>query len=145
VFVVRLRDDAGNFMPGVRCGDNGPKQGLLGVDNGQVGIGRGADGGVFGGRQVVPVTGGRAWLVAGLLHHLGYGSTGACQGRRGSGSGGGGRSSCWHQRMRASLTRTLNVLVPPCLCMMVLVCCADLATQCARAAGRPAGPLCTGG
>ncbi|PSC76022.1 acyl-oxidase [Micractinium conductrix] len=36
VFVVRLRDDAGNFMPGVRCGDNGPKQGLLGVDNGQI-------------------------------------------------------------------------------------------------------------
>ncbi|KAL4422831.1 hypothetical protein ABPG75_009028 [Micractinium tetrahymenae] len=36
VFVVRLRDDNGNFMPGVRCGDNGPKQGLLGVDNGQI-------------------------------------------------------------------------------------------------------------
>ncbi|KAL4448859.1 hypothetical protein ABPG77_007576 [Micractinium sp. CCAP 211/92] len=36
VFVVRLRDDSGNFMPGVRCADNGPKQGLNGVDNGQI-------------------------------------------------------------------------------------------------------------
>lgn len=36
VFVVRLRDDQGNFMPGVRCADCGPKQGLQGVDNGQI-------------------------------------------------------------------------------------------------------------
>jgi acyl-CoA oxidase len=34
VFAVRLRDDAGNAMPGVRCADHGPKQGLNGVDNG---------------------------------------------------------------------------------------------------------------
>jgi acyl-CoA oxidase len=36
VFVVRLRDDSGNVMPGVRIADNGPKQGLNGVDNGQI-------------------------------------------------------------------------------------------------------------
>lgn len=36
VFAVHLRDASGRFLPGVRCGDNGPKQGLLGVDNGQV-------------------------------------------------------------------------------------------------------------
>ena len=36
VFVVHLRDAAGSFLPGVRCADNGPKQGLLGVDNGQI-------------------------------------------------------------------------------------------------------------
>lgn len=36
VFVVRLRDDAGNLMPGVRTADNGPKMGLNGVDNGQI-------------------------------------------------------------------------------------------------------------
>jgi acyl-CoA oxidase len=36
VFVVRLRDDAGNILPGVRIKDNGPKQGLNGVDNGQI-------------------------------------------------------------------------------------------------------------
>ncbi|KAL4517722.1 hypothetical protein Ndes2526B_g02124 [Nannochloris sp. 'desiccata'] len=36
VFVVRLRDDSGNLMPGVRCADNGPKMGLNGVDNGQI-------------------------------------------------------------------------------------------------------------
>ena len=36
VFVVRLRDDAGNLMPGVRAADNGPKMGLNGVDNGQI-------------------------------------------------------------------------------------------------------------
>ncbi|KAI7838260.1 hypothetical protein COHA_007949 [Chlorella ohadii] len=36
VFIVHLRDANGNFMPGVRCADNGPKQGLLGVDNGQI-------------------------------------------------------------------------------------------------------------
>lgn len=36
VFVVRLRDDEGNVMPGVRIADNGAKQGLNGVDNGQV-------------------------------------------------------------------------------------------------------------
>jgi acyl-CoA oxidase len=36
VFVVRLRDDNGNLMPGVRCADNGPKMGLNGVDNGQI-------------------------------------------------------------------------------------------------------------
>ena len=35
-FVVRMRDDAGNMMPGVRAADNGPKMGLNGVDNGQV-------------------------------------------------------------------------------------------------------------
>ncbi|KAL4857436.1 Acyl-coenzyme A oxidase 3 [Chlorella vulgaris] len=35
VFVVRLRDDSGGVWPGVRIADNGPKQGLLGVDNGQ--------------------------------------------------------------------------------------------------------------
>jgi acyl-CoA oxidase len=34
VFVVRLRDDLGSLMPGVRIADNGPKQGLNGVDNG---------------------------------------------------------------------------------------------------------------
>ncbi len=36
VFVVRLRDDAGNIMPGVRIKDHGPKMGLNGVDNGQI-------------------------------------------------------------------------------------------------------------
>lgn len=36
VFVVRLRDDGGALMPGVRIADNGPKQGLNGVDNGQI-------------------------------------------------------------------------------------------------------------
>jgi acyl-CoA oxidase len=36
VFAVRLRDDAGAVMPGVRIADNGPKQGLNGVDNGQI-------------------------------------------------------------------------------------------------------------
>lgn len=36
VFVVRLRDDTGMLMPGVRIEDNGPKQGLNGVDNGQI-------------------------------------------------------------------------------------------------------------
>lgn len=36
VFVVRLRDDAGAVLPGVRIMDNGPKQGLNGVDNGQI-------------------------------------------------------------------------------------------------------------
>lgn len=36
VFVVRLRDDVGNVLPGVRIKDNGPKQGLNGVDNGQI-------------------------------------------------------------------------------------------------------------
>ena len=36
VFVVRLRDDSGNILPGVRIKDNGPKQGLNGVDNGQI-------------------------------------------------------------------------------------------------------------
>ena len=36
VFVVRLRDDAGKPMPGVRILDNGPKAGLNGVDNGQI-------------------------------------------------------------------------------------------------------------
>jgi acyl-CoA oxidase len=32
VFVVRLRDDAGRIMPGVRIKDMGPKMGLNGVD-----------------------------------------------------------------------------------------------------------------
>ena len=36
VFVVRLRDDNGKLMPGVRIRDNGPKAGLNGVDNGQI-------------------------------------------------------------------------------------------------------------
>lgn len=36
VFVVRLRSDAGDLMPGVRIKDNGPKAGLNGVDNGQI-------------------------------------------------------------------------------------------------------------
>ena len=36
VFVVRLRDDAGAIMPGVRIKDMGPKMGLNGVDNGQI-------------------------------------------------------------------------------------------------------------
>lgn len=36
VFVVRLRDDDGVIMPGVRIKDNGPKMGLNGVDNGQI-------------------------------------------------------------------------------------------------------------
>lgn len=36
VFVVRLRDDHGMLMPNVRIKDNGPKQGLNGVDNGQI-------------------------------------------------------------------------------------------------------------
>lgn len=34
VFVVRLRDERGRVMPGVRIKDNGPKAGLNGVDNG---------------------------------------------------------------------------------------------------------------
>lgn len=36
VFVVRLRDDAGRIMRGIRIKDNGPKAGLNGVDNGQI-------------------------------------------------------------------------------------------------------------
>jgi acyl-CoA oxidase len=36
VFVVRLRDEQGNFTPGVRIKDNGHKAGLNGVDNGQI-------------------------------------------------------------------------------------------------------------
>lgn len=36
VFVVPLRDDSNNVLPGVRIKDNGPKQGLNGVDNGQI-------------------------------------------------------------------------------------------------------------
>lgn len=36
IFVVRIRDDAGNIMPGIRIRDNGPKMGLNGVDNGQM-------------------------------------------------------------------------------------------------------------
>lgn len=36
VFIVRLRDDNGTVMPGVRIFDNGAKQGLNGVDNGQI-------------------------------------------------------------------------------------------------------------
>ncbi|KAG2451240.1 hypothetical protein HYH02_003847 [Chlamydomonas schloesseri] len=36
VFVVRLRDDAGRLMPGVRIQDQGPKMGLNGVDNGRI-------------------------------------------------------------------------------------------------------------
>ena len=38
VFVVRLRDDAGNPVPGVRTVDNGAKMGLNGVDNGQASL-----------------------------------------------------------------------------------------------------------
>ena len=36
VFAVRLRDDAGAPAAGVTIADNGPKQGLNGVDNGQI-------------------------------------------------------------------------------------------------------------
>jgi acyl-CoA oxidase len=36
VFVVRLRNDDGSMVRGVRIKDNGPKQGLNGVDNGQI-------------------------------------------------------------------------------------------------------------
>lgn len=36
VFVVRIRDDEGQVMPGVRIRDHGPKMGLNGVDNGQI-------------------------------------------------------------------------------------------------------------
>lgn len=36
VFIVRLRDDQGITLPGVRIKDNGAKQGLNGVDNGQI-------------------------------------------------------------------------------------------------------------
>lgn len=36
VFVVHIRDDAGQLSPGVRIKDNGPKMGLNGVDNGQI-------------------------------------------------------------------------------------------------------------
>mmetsp|Transcript_30316 Transcript_30316/g.55398 ORF Transcript_30316/g.55398 Transcript_30316/m.55398 type:complete len:644 (-) Transcript_30316:901-2832(-) len=36
VFVVRLRDDTGKLMPGVRITDHGAKQGLNGVDNGRI-------------------------------------------------------------------------------------------------------------
>ena len=36
MFVVRIRDDAGNLMPGVRIKDHGAKMGLNGVDNGQI-------------------------------------------------------------------------------------------------------------
>ena len=36
VFVVRLRDDQGQLVQGVRIKDNGPKAGLNGVDNGQI-------------------------------------------------------------------------------------------------------------
>ncbi|GIL55049.1 hypothetical protein Vafri_10685 [Volvox africanus] len=36
VFVVRIRDDQGRLMPGVRIADQGPKMGLNGVDNGRI-------------------------------------------------------------------------------------------------------------
>eukprot|EP01023_Acetabularia_acetabulum_P007532 TRINITY_DN1327_c1_g2_i2.p1 TRINITY_DN1327_c1_g2~~TRINITY_DN1327_c1_g2_i2.p1 ORF type:complete len:625 (+),score=114.18 TRINITY_DN1327_c1_g2_i2:63-1937(+) len=36
VFVVRLRDAAGNICPGIRIDDNGPKMGMNGVDNGRI-------------------------------------------------------------------------------------------------------------
>ncbi|KAK2078063.1 hypothetical protein QBZ16_003931 [Prototheca wickerhamii] len=36
VFIVRLRDDSGRNLPGVRTADNGAKMGLNGVDNGQI-------------------------------------------------------------------------------------------------------------
>ncbi|GAB4820084.1 hypothetical protein N2152v2_007130 [Parachlorella kessleri] len=36
VFMVRLRDDQGRVSPGVRISDHGAKQGLNGVDNGQI-------------------------------------------------------------------------------------------------------------
>ncbi|KAF6252133.1 acyl-CoA dehydrogenase/oxidase [Scenedesmus sp. NREL 46B-D3] len=36
VFMVRIRDDYGTVMPGVRIKDHGPKMGLNGVDNGQI-------------------------------------------------------------------------------------------------------------
>eukprot|EP00879_Flechtneria_rotunda_P009942 GHRR01010397.1.p1 GENE.GHRR01010397.1~~GHRR01010397.1.p1 ORF type:complete len:600 (+),score=211.63 GHRR01010397.1:456-2255(+) len=36
VFVVRIRDDNGKLLPGVRIKDHGPKMGLNGVDNGQI-------------------------------------------------------------------------------------------------------------
>jgi acyl-CoA oxidase len=36
VFAVRIRDDRGAVMPGVRIKDMGPKMGLNGVDNGQM-------------------------------------------------------------------------------------------------------------
>ena len=36
VFIVRLRDDNGRNLPGVRTADNGAKMGLNGVDNGQI-------------------------------------------------------------------------------------------------------------
>lgn len=36
VFVVRIRDDAGRLMPGVRIKDLDAKMGLNGVDNGQI-------------------------------------------------------------------------------------------------------------
>jgi acyl-CoA oxidase len=35
-FLVRLRDEAGHTMPGVRLGDSGHKLGLNGVDNGRI-------------------------------------------------------------------------------------------------------------
>jgi acyl-CoA oxidase len=35
-FVVPLRDDGGNVLPGIRIEDDGPKIGLNGVDNGQI-------------------------------------------------------------------------------------------------------------
>ncbi|MBJ7290719.1 acyl-CoA dehydrogenase [Williamsia sp.] len=35
-FVVPLRDDKGNALPGVSIGDDGPKGGLAGVDNGRL-------------------------------------------------------------------------------------------------------------
>ncbi len=35
-FVVPLRDDKGNALPGVTIGDDGPKGGLAGVDNGRL-------------------------------------------------------------------------------------------------------------
>lgn len=39
-FAVRIRDDHMAVVPGVRVRDMGPKQGLNGVDNGQVGAQR---------------------------------------------------------------------------------------------------------
>ena len=36
VFVVRLRDDSGRNLPGIRTADNGAKMGLNGLDNGQI-------------------------------------------------------------------------------------------------------------
>jgi alkylation response protein AidB-like acyl-CoA dehydrogenase len=95
VFVVRLRDDTGSPWPGVRIADNGPKQGLLGVDNGQFWLNN-----VRVPRDALldrfsQVGGLWAWFVPLLFWCFGWGA----------GGGGGGAASCGMAPQRVGIGR----------------------------------------